>query len=555
MRVILKERLTSIINEIAVNLLGNDKGDIEIPFTLVIPENVEHGDFACNVAMQLTRHLKRSPKVIAEEVISLLNDKMGSEVSCQIAGPGFINITISREWFEDTVIDIIDNPLYFHNNYGEKRKAVVEFVSANPTGPLHIGHGRGAAYGDALARVLSMSGYNVHREYYVNDAGNQMNNLALSVYVRACEITHTQTDISFPEGGYKGDYIKDIAKNLLSKEPDLLNRDKKEALELCLEAAVKDISSCIENDLLNFRVEFHNWFSEKSLYKNGSIIETLKELEKSGKTYEKDGALWLNTSSMGDDKDRVLRKSTGEYTYFTPDIAYHQDKYKRGFSFLIDIWGADHHGYIKRMECALEALGYEKESFKASLVQMVNLIQNGEKISMSTRSGEFIPLSWLIDEVGVDAARFFYNMRSHDAQFDFDIDLAKSKSNDNPVYYIQYAHARVHSLLANAKDKGIEYIKGKGLNEALGSSEVQIIKSMIRLKYTIELAAIHLEPHRISYHLQELASMFHSYYYSNKILDVENINLSCGRLTICHAVAVTIKKGLEILGVSAPERM
>lgn len=258
---------------------------------------------------------------------------------------------------------------------------------------------------------------------------------------------------------------------------------------------------------------------------------------------------------MGDDKDRVLRKSTGEYTYFTPDIAYHQNKYDRGYEYLVDIWGADHHGYIKRMQSALECLDHDVSTFKVSLIQMVNLIQNGEKISMSTRSGDFIPLSYLIDEVGIDAARFFYNMRSHDAQFDFDIDLAKSKSNDNPVYYIQYAHARVHSLIANAEDKGIKYERGAGLEKALGIEEIQLIKNMIRLKYVIELAAVHLEPHRVAYHLQELAAAFHSYYYSNKILNLEDKDLTTGRLSLCEAVAVTIKTGLEILGVSAPEKM
>ncbi len=551
----MKEKLTLIIDEIVKDMLNKAGVSEEVSFTLVIPEKEEHGDFACNAAMQLVRFLKKNPKMIAEEICSALVEKMNGQVSVEIAGPGFINIKTSKCFFAETVMDIINNKKYFHNNTGRNKKAMVEFVSANPTGPLHIGHGRGAAYGDSVARVLSISGYDVTREYYVNDAGNQMNNLALSVYSRYAELLGRAEEAPFPETGYHGDYIKDISAALLRQRKDILDINKKEALELCLETAVETIQKNIDDDLKDFRVEFHNYFSEKSLYKQGLIDKALEKLSKSGKTFEQDGALWLNTSSMGDDKDRVLRKSTGEYTYFTPDIAYHQNKYDRGYEYLVDIWGADHHGYIKRMQSALECLGNDASTFKVSLIQMVNLIQNGEKISMSTRSGDFIPLSYLIDEVGIDAARFFYNMRSHDAQFDFDIDLAKSKSNDNPVYYIQYAHARVHSLIANAEGKGIKYERGAGLEKALGTEEIQLIKNMIRLKYVIELAAVHLEPHRVAYHLQELAAAFHSYYYSNKILNLEDKELTTGRLSLCEAVAVTIKTGLEILGVSAPEKM
>lgn len=548
----MKEKLTNIIDEIIKGMLKDAGVNEEVTFSLVIPEKEEHGDFACNAAMQLVKHLKKNPKIIAEDIISKLNEKI--KLDCTIAGPGFINIKIDASWYAETVMDIINNEKYFHNNTGGGKKAMVEFVSANPTGPLHIGHGRGAAYGDSVARLLEMSGYEVAREYYVNDAGNQMNNLALSVYARAAEIKG-RSDITFPEAGYHGDYIIDIAKDVLNTHENILDMDKTQALDICLEKAVQTIQADIDNDLKEFRVTFHNYFSEKSLYKNKLVEKTLDELAKSGKVFEQDGALWLKTTDMGDDKDRVLRKSTGEYTYFTPDIAYHQNKYERGYEYLIDIWGADHHGYIKRMQCALECLNHKLESFKATLIQMVNLIQNGEKISMSTRSGEFIPLSWLINEVGVDAARFFYNMRSHDAQFDFDIDLAKSKSNDNPVYYIQYAHARVNSLIENANEKGIEYKRGQGLEKAIGSEEIKLIKNMVKLKYVIELSAQYLEPHRVSYHLQELAASFHSYYYNNKILNNEDVDTTCGRLTICEAAAVTIKQGLDILGVSAPKRM
>lgn len=551
----MKDQLNNAIKDIVKELLVKNgfNGD-EAQFSVVIPEEENHGDFACNAAMQLARFLKKPPRTIAEEIAGALVAKTGGDISAEIAGPGFINITVSKKRFMETVTEILENPRFFHNNLGAGQKVIVEFVSANPTGPLHIGHGRGAAYGDSLARVLSVSGYEVSREYYVNDAGNQMNNLALSVYHRAMEMAGKSADADFPENCYKGDYIKEIAGKLLKEQPDIFDKDKSSALEICLERAVDEIKDGIDKDLRRFGVEFDNWFSEKSLYKSGAVEETLERLKSSGKIFEKDGALWLNTSSMGDDKDRVLKKSTGEYTYLTPDIAYHDNKYKRAFKKVIDVWGADHHGYVKRMRCALKALGYDEASFDAVLIQMVNLIQNGEKISMSTRSGEFIPLSWLIDEVGVDAARFFYNMRSCDAQFDFDMDLAKSESNDNPVHYIQYAHARVCSLLANAAARGFEYKRGFGLEKAIGAEEIRLIKNMIRLKYVMELAAQHYEPHRIAHYLQELAAMFHSYYYANKII-TDDEEITNGKLSVCEALGKTIAQGLNILGVDAPERM
>ncbi|MBQ3033263.1 MAG: arginine--tRNA ligase [Deferribacterales bacterium] len=549
MRDKLFETLSTIINDI---LRREGVTDFTPNFTVVIPDDAAHGDYATNGAMQLARPLRKNPKAIAEEIALRAEAAFGGGIKAQVAGPGFINFTISKEVFHKTVMDIINDPKFFHNDYGKGRRVLVEFVSANPTGPLHIGHGRGAAYGDSLARVLAASGYEVKKEYYINDAGNQMNNLALSVYCRICQ--ENGVDFEFPENGYKGDYIFDIAKDVMANYPDILQADRQEALKICLDEAVSAISKTIKDDLAGFRTEFDSWFSEKSLYTSGAVEKTLKTLSDKGETYEKDGALWLSTEKKGDDKDRVLKKSTGEYTYFAPDIAYHADKYARGFDYLIDVWGADHHGYIKRMTCAIEALGYKGESFEATLVQMVNLIKGGEKISMSTRSGSFIPLNWLIDEVGADAARFFYNMRSHDAQFDFDIDLAKATSSDNPVYYVQYAHARVYSLISNAQAKGHKYERGIGLERLTGESETGLIKEMLRLKYVTEKAAIHLEPHRIAYYLQELAGAFHSYYYANQIISSDT-ELTNARLTLCEAAAITIRHGLALLGVSAPERM
>lgn len=549
----MKEELTNAIRDIAVKKLKNEGFKEEPFFSVVIPDNPAHGDFATNIAMQLSRYLKKSPKIIAEEMASEIEARFKGDVAAEIAGPGFINLRMSKHLFHKTVLEVLEDFRYFHNNSGKGKKILAEFVSANPTGPLHIGHGRGAAYGDSLSRILAVSGYDVYREYYVNDAGNQMNGLGLSVYARICEIKGAEAE--FPENGYHGDYIMDIAETVIAENPKIMSMKEEAAVELCLKEAVSIISEGIRDDLQKFRVEFDDWFSEKTLYKSGAVESALKKLKKAGKTYEEDGALWLATSKMGDDKDRVLKKSTGEYTYFAPDIAYHENKYMRGFNRLIDVWGADHHGYVKRMACAIEALGHDPATFEASLIQMVNLIKDGEKINMSTRSGSFIPLSWLIDEVGVDAARFFYNMRSHDAQFDFDLDLAKSKNSDNPVYYIQYAHARVYSLFSNAKAKGHKYKRGQYVERLTLPEEIILIKHMIRFKDTIEQAAVNLEPHRIAHHLQDMASSFHGYYYANQIILPEDKELTNARLSLCEAVAVTIKGGLSLLGVSAPERM
>lgn len=549
----MKEALTKAIKDIATKKLKTEGVLDEPVFSVVIPDNPEHGDFATNIAMQLTKYLKKSPKIIAEEFGKDMEAVFRGDLTAEVAGPGFINFTMSKHLFQDTVKQILEDKKYYYNNSGKGRKVLLEFVSANPTGPLHIGHGRGAAYGDSLARILEVSGFDVYREYYVNDGGNQMNNLALSVYARICE--NEGVEFEFPENGYHGDYIKEIADIVSAENSRILDMTAERALDICLKDAIQIISEGIKHDLAEFRVEFDDWFSEKTLYKTGAVEAVLKTLEKRGQTFEEDGALWLATKRMGDDKDRVLKKSTGEYTYLAPDIAYHENKYRRGFSRLIDVWGADHHGYIKRMTCAIEGLGHNPATFEASLIQMVNLVRNGEKISMSTRSGSFIPLSWLIDEVGVDAARFFYNMRSHDAQFDFDVDLAKSKNSDNPVYYVQYAHARVYSLLSNAAAKGHKYVSGKCLEKLTLPDEISLIKVMMRFKDTLELAAVHLEPHRVTYHLQDIAAAFHGYYYANQIVMDEDKDLTNARLSLCEAVANTIKCGLSVLGVSAPERM
>ncbi len=523
----------------------------ELAFTVDSTDNLEHGDYASNVAMQLTKILKRNPKEIAESLAKTIRHEDIKEID--IAGPGFMNFFINNSAFHRWLSSLLksDNPL--KSEMGKGKRFMVEFVSANPTGPLHVGHGRGAALGDSMAAILAACGYKVYREYYVNDAGNQMNNLAGSILSRYFELFEER--YAFPQDGYHGDYIIDIAQELRKVYADkLLKMKEQDALETCKRAGIKSILADIDKTLKRFCVNMDNYFHETSLYSSGEIKETLKDLHKHKATYEQDGALWLSTKYMGDDEDRVLRKSDGSYTYLTPDIAYHRNKYRRGFDLLVDVWGADHHGYVKRMECALNVLGYP-DNFDVVLVQMVSLIKGGERLVMSTRAGQFVTLDWLLDEVGIDAARFFYNMRGANSQFEFDIDLAKTQSSDNPVYYVQYAHARVCSVLATAAQRGIKMTPGAGIDLLTLPAEKKLIKKMMEFRYILETAAQYNEPHRVAYFLQELAGEFHSYYYNTVILNDEDQARTNARLNLCTGVAKNIKFGLELLGVSAPERM
>jgi arginyl-tRNA synthetase len=549
----MKEIIEENVNEAIKSLFEKNKITIQIPkINIEIPKDEINGDFATNAAFLLTKILKRKPLDIANEIVKNIPENFYEKI--EIAGPGFINFFLKKSFFHYYLKDILSNPKILKSNIGNKTKIQVEFVSANPTGPLHIGHGRGAAYGDSIARILSACNYNVQKEYYINDAGNQMNNLAKSIYSRYMEMAGK--NYPFPEDGYKGDYIIQIARNIYDTEKDhLAHISESEALSKCLEIGKNKILKMIETDLKDFNVEFDNWFSEKSLYESGAMDETIRFLKDKNKIYEKDGALWFKSQEYGDDKDRVLKKQDGSYTYFASDIAYHKNKFDRGFEKVIDVWGADHHGYVKRLSSSIEAMGYNSENFKVVLIQMVSLINAGEKISMSTRAGEFIPLSWLTNEVGKDAARFFYAMRNHESQFEFDVELAKSNSSDNPVYYVQYAHARVQSLIRTAKEKNIEFKLCENLDLLTGKEEINLIKKIYDSKNILELSAKHLEPHRIAYYLQELAGNFHSYYYNNKIINENNISLTNARLNLATAVGITIKFGLELLGVQAPNKM
>ena len=512
------------------------------------------GDYSTNAAMLLAKELNLAPRVIAEEIISLLK-KDSTFKKIEIAGPGFINFFFEENFWLQVLEDIkTKKDTYGHVSFGKGKKVLVEYVSANPTGPLHIGHGRGAALGDALTRILRACGFSVSTEYYINDAGNQMQILANSIWVRLQELLGEKPQI--PEDFYKGSYITNIAAEILEKYPDVKQMDKAEALIVCSEYGIKSILTGIQEDLKDFQIEHQNWFSEKKLIEAGHIVNTFENLEKLGVSYEAENALWLATTRFEDDKDRVLRKSSGELTYFASDIAYHDNKLKRGFDILIDIWGADHHGYVARMQAACELLG-KKDALKCVLVQLVNLLQNGEQIAMSTRAGKFETLKAVVDEVGTDATRFIFLSRKSDSPLDFDLALVKEKTMDNPVYYVQYAHARICSLLLKAEtEKGLQpaSIDKKLLPLLNTSDDLEIMKLLDLFPTVVSSAAKDLSPHYITYYLQDLASSLHKYYTLHHVLTAEE-SITKARLCLLEKVAQVIKNGLALLGVSAPEKM
>jgi arginyl-tRNA synthetase len=523
-----------------------------LTFYVVVQDNPHFGDFSTNIAFQLASLVKDKPINIALKIVKSINSELVDKV--EVKGGGFINFFMKPSFFQKFLYDFLNASNVLLNKKNNDKKILIEFVSANPTGPLHIGHGRGVSYGDSTARILRAAGFSVTKEYYINDRGNQIINLGKSIYY--WYKLHFGETFPFPEDGYKGEYIKDIAESLVADcGAELLNCDEDKAILKCAEYGKKKIMEDINNDLHNLDVYFDNYFSESSLFENNYVDETLKLLETKGLAYKKDGALWLKTTSFGDDKDRVLIKSTGEYTYFASDIAYHRNKYERGFDLLIDVWGADHHGYVNRMKAAIEALGYDSSKLRIVLIQMVNLIKNGEKVSMSTRANEFIPLNWLYKEVGKDALRFFYCLRSPDGHFDFDINLAKERNSDNPVFYIQYAHARIMSLFRNAAEKNVIYQKLNNLELITLKEEINLIKKIYSFGSVVENASQMLEPNRVAAFLIELATNFHYYYNNTKIVDEKSVPLSNARLCLCDAVARVIRCGLDLLGVNSPDRM
>ena len=525
--------------------------------SIEFPKDKSHGDLATNLCMLLAKQAHMRPRELAEQIGEKLVAKDAFIAKAEAAGPGFLNITFSQSFWQKTLTDIMhEGDRFGSSDAGNGRKVQVEFVSANPTGPLHIGHGRGAAVGDSLARVLRFAGYDVSTEYYINDAGLQMRILGASVWVRAQQLSGR--DIALPETYYQGDYITDIARELLKKNPALPEMPEKEGTDICFEYAMNDILSGIKKDLADFRVRHDVWFSENSLVQTGAVDRGIERLKSSGLVYEEEGAIWLNTTALGDDKNRVLKKSNGYFTYFASDIAYHHNKFERGFDLAVDIWGADHHGYVPRMRAAMKALGYPDEAFDVILIQLVNLLRDGVQVAMSTRSGQFVTLADVLSEVGADAARFMFLSRKSDSPLDFDLEVMKRQSMDNPVYYVQYAHARVCSVLRKAKEKGIalsEEITPEMTAPLVAPDEIAILKLLDGFTDVISGAARTLSPHHVSYYLLELAGALHSYYSSYPVLNATDQNIVQARLALMRSIGIVIRNGLDLLGVSAPESM
>lgn len=522
---------------------------------LELPKDKTHGDYSTNMAMQLTKIAKKAPKMIAEAIIANFDQSKASIEKIEIAGPGFINFYMNNSYLTELVPVILKaDEAYGESDFGKGEKIQVEFVSANPTGDLHLGHARGAAVGDTLCNVLSKAGYDVSREYYINDAGNQINNLAISIEARYFQALGL--DKEMPEEGYRGEDIIGIGKALAEEFGDkYVNVDEKERYDFFREYGLKCEMEKLKTDLENFRVGFDVWFSETSLYQNGKIDEALSVLKERGHVYEEDGATWFRSTELGDDKDRVLIKNDGSYTYLTPDIAYHRNKLERGFDTLINIWGADHHGYIPRMKAAIEALGYNREQLEVEIIQLVHLFKDGEKMKMSKRTGKAVTMRDLVEMVGLDATRYFFAMRSADTHMDFDLDLAVSKSNDNPVYYSQYAHARISSILRQGVEQGISYEGITDFSALSTEKEFELLKKLGEFPQAIAEAAEKRMPHRMTNYIFDLASTFHSFYNADKVLDVEKMDRSKARLALVKSVQITLRNALALIGVSAPEKM
>jgi arginyl-tRNA synthetase len=522
---------------------------------LELPKDKAHGDYATNMAMQLAKVAKKAPRMIAEGIVENFDKTKASIEKIEIAGPGFINFYMNNSYLTDLVPTILKaGAAYGETNIGNNQKVQVEFVSANPTGDLHLGHARGAAVGDSLCNILAKAGYDVSREYYINDAGNQINNLALSVQARYFQALGQ--DYPMPEDGYHGEDIIGIGKKLVEEFGDKYSQvAEEERLAFFREYGLKYEMAKLQHDLREFRVEFDEWYSETSLYHNGKIDEALTALRDKGHIYEEDGATWFRSTTYGDDKDRVLIKNDGSYTYLTPDIAYHQDKLKRGFEKLINIWGADHHGYIPRMKAAIQALGYKEDTLEVEIIQLVHLYKNGEKMKMSKRTGKAVTMRDLTEEVGLDAVRYFFAMRSSDTHLDFDLDLAVSQSNENPVYYAQYAHARICSMLRQGEEMGLSFDGELDLALIASEKEIELLKKLGEFPAAVSEAADKRLPHRITNYIMELASTLHSFYNAEKVLDSENMDRTKARLALMKAVKITLQNSLALIGVSAPEKM
>ena len=520
------------------------------------PKVEAHGDFSTNFAMVIASLQKMAPRKVAQAIVDQLNDSGRLLEKIEIAGPGFINFYVTPAAWHPVLLEIQKTDRRFGaSELGGGERVQVEFVSSNPTGPLHVGHGRGAAVGDSVANILSFCGYDVQREYYINDSGRQIQTLGRSVFLRYRELFGKSAP--FPEDCYQGDYIREIAGRIKDQQGDgLLHREEDDAVMYCARTAAGDIMEGIREDLALFGVSFDEWFSEQSLYDSGEVDRILAESRERGIIYEKDGALWFKTSDLGDEKDRVVVRQNGQTTYFASDIAYHDDKYRRGFQRVIDVWGADHHGYIPRMQAAIEACGHKRNQFQVILVQLVNLLRGGQPVAMSTRAGEFVTLRDVIDEVGKDAARFIFLTRHYESPLDFDLEVAKQQTNENPVYYVQYVHARISSIIRKAVENGMADVQWDetAIARLLELEETQLIKTLAQYPETVAASAEKLEPHHITFFLMNLAAAFHAYYNKHRVLSEDPV-LSRGRLILVESIRKVIRNGLALLGVDAPDKM
>ncbi len=523
---------------------------------LQVPKNKSHGDLSTNIALQIAREVSTKPLEVANLIVNNLETQNTIIDKVQIAEPGFINFWLKENWLFQNLEEIREKGEdYGELNLGKGKRIQVEFVSVNPTGPLHVGHGKCAAVGDSLSNILKKAGYKVEKEYYINDQGRQIDLLGQSVQTRYHQLLGEKRE--FPSDGYKGEYIKDIAQEVIAKFQDKYKgRDDQESREFFKSFALQSILAGIKKDLNDFGVEFDVWFSEKSLYEEDKLSEMVELLKQRGFLYEKEGAFWLKTTTFGDEKDRVVIRENGVPTYFASDILYHQNKYQRGFDKVIDIWGADHHGYIKRMKAALQALGYPPDFLEVLIVQFVTLIREGKEVGMSTRGGEFVTLRDLIEEVGRDVARYFFLMKSYDSHTDFDLDVAKSQSMENPVYYVQYAHARICSIIKKAKEAGLSLDRKEKVNlqRLSEEEELALIKELSLLKEVIKKAALTWRPHLLTNYLYELASLFHRYYTVHRVI-TDDEELSRARLVLVDCIRIVLSSTLKILGISAPESM
>lgn len=528
--------------------------DALLNIALEEPKEKINGDYSTNCAMQLAKEFRKSPKIIAQEIVEKFHKEEYNVERIEIAGPGFINFFMDNHYLTQIIQDVMTlDEAYGETNYGNQTKVNVEFVSANPTGDLHLGHARGAAIGDTLCRVLEKAGYIVAREYYINDAGNQIHNLALSTISRYEELLGKESKM--PEDGYYGEDIINIAKELVDLYGNKYLEDSNERYQIFREYAKKFELEKIKKDLASFNVDFNVWSSEQALYDEKKVETAITKLDAKGYIYEYDGATWFKSTAFGDDKDRVLRKSDKTLTYLTPDIAYHIDKLERGYDKLIDILGADHHGYVPRLKASIECLSGDSEKLEVLIIQMVRLLKNGEEYKMSKRSGKALTIRDLIEEVGVDAIRYFFAMRSCDSQMDFDIDLATKKSNENPVYYAQYAHARICSILSQAKERNLNFVLLDDYNQIKSEKAFYVLKKLAEFPKVVIDAAIKRAPHRMTHYINDLAQAFHSFYNAEKVINEENVEKTKQLLALVKATQITLRNSLNLIGVSAPEKM